>query len=337
MELLFLVILAMAPPTAFLLVIRHMDKLEPEPIGLVIKVLVMGGLAVVPAGIAEMLLLSIPVFKQGGIIGAGLQSFVVIAPIEEAVKLAVVMIVAWRNKNFNEENDGIVYVGTAAIGFAMLENVMYVLQNGLTVGIMRGITSIPLHVFTGVLMGYFVGMAKFAPDPKHLRSKILTGLLIAVAIHAAYDTFVLSETEAAVLIIPMIIALFVFGTIYLKKGKALSEKRWGTAPPLLDGEAAPATEAPPASAPSARPVPVAAAVADSTGSGLYKIVISRILFGFCAFLWFLLIIGIINSSEKIAEVIAGGIILTFIPVAIGVMLEVSHRNQKKRMRTAPAA
>jgi RsiW-degrading membrane proteinase PrsW (M82 family) len=319
MILLLLVIIAILPPIAYLLYIHHLDKIDPEPHGLILKSLLLGAAAIIPAGIVEKLLTEIPVFAMDGIPGAIIKSFVVIAPVEEAVKLAVVLLFIWKNPAFNEENDGIVYVGAASIGFAMLENVMYVLESGFFTGIMRAVTSVPLHTFTGVLMGYFVGIAKFAPAARLRNHNILKGFCIAYLIHAIYDSFVLSETAAALMVLPLVAALFVFGIIYLKKGKALSARRWGKVPPIEDAEHSVSIE--PKTSSIARP-------ATTSGTGRYKIVISRILFILCAAFWALLIIGVIvetsRSSSIILEALAGGIMFTIIPAAIGIVLEVSY-------------
>jgi RsiW-degrading membrane proteinase PrsW (M82 family) len=321
MNLLILVIIAILPPIAFLLYIHHRDKIDPEPHGLIVKTLLLGAMALIPAGILEKLLIDIPIFAMGGVLGAIIKSFVVIAPIEEAVKLSVVLLFIWKNPAFNEENDGIVYVGATSIGFAMLENVLYVVQSGFFTGIMRAVTSVPLHTFTGVLMGYFVGIAKFAPTVRSKNNNIMKGFLIAYTIHAVYDSFVISETEAALLVVPLVVALFIFGIIYLKKGEALSARRWGTKPPTEGaGSAVPGKPALP---------PVIAGQSNISGTGKYKIIISRILFALCAAFWALLIIGIIeatgDSSRVILEGLAGGIMLTIIPVTIGIVLEVSYR------------
>jgi protease PrsW len=324
MDVLILVIVAIMPPIAFLLYIHHLDKTDPEPHSLILKALLLGAAAVIPAGIAEKLLENIPVFAVGGILGAIIKSFVVIAPIEEALKLAVVMIFIWKNPEFNEENDGIVYVGAAAIGFAMLENVLYVVQSGFFTGIMRAVTSVPLHTFTGVLMGYFVGIAKFAPTPKERNNKIWKGFFLAWVIHAIYDSFVLSETAAALMIIPLVVALFVFGIIYLKKGEVLSARRWGTMSPI--GDRGPAVSAEPGNSPAG------AVLNTASGTGRYKIIISRILFVLCAGFWALLIIGIAEKANEglsgVLETIAGGIMLSIIPAVIAIVLEVSYHRHK---------
>ncbi len=327
MDLLILVGIAILPPVAFMLYIHHLDRIEPEPHGLIIKAMVLGAAAVIPAALVELLLSMIPVFAAGGIVGAAIKSFIVIAPIEETVKLGVVLLFIWKNVNFNEENDGIVYTGAAAIGFALLENIMYVLQSGFGTGIMRAVTSIPLHTFTGVLMGYFVGIAKFAPDAGKRNRTIRKGFIIAYLIHAVYDTLVLSATAAALLIIPLVIALFVFGGIYLKKGAAISQRRWnGTAP--AGDTPAPAPSATYAAAPAPR------------GSGTYKAVIARILFALCTGFWALLVIGMMegpgDAQAGIPELIAGGIILTVIPSVVAIILEVSYRRHRKAAAGTPA-
>ncbi len=317
MDLLLLVIIAVIPPLAFMLYIHHLDRIEEEPHGLILKALALGAAAVIPAALVELLLGMIPLFGAGGIAGAALKSFIVIAPVEEAVKLAVVLLFIWKNPNFNEENDGIVYTGAAAIGFALLENIMYVFQSGFGTGVLRAVTSIPLHTFTGVLMGYFVGIAKFAPSSGERYRAIWKGFLIAYLVHAVYDTFALSATAVALLILPLVVALFVFGLIYLRKGAAISARRWN--------KTAPAGTAPTNAAVTARPA--------APGRGVYKIVIARILFTLCAGFWALLVLGIIENSKEgfvdTAGLIAGGIMLTVIPVVIGVILEVSYRRYKK--------
>ena len=160
--------------------------------------------------------------------GAAAASFLEVAPVEEGVKIAVVLLVAWRRPAFNEENDGIVYMGAAAIGFSLLENIFYVLPGGFGTGIARALTSIPLHTFTGVLMGYFVGLAKFSPTFRARRLNIAAGFILVCLIHAVYDTLALSNSVGVgLLIIPLVIALIIFGVIYMKKGARLSEKRWG--------------------------------------------------------------------------------------------------------------
>ena len=76
------------------------------------------------------------------------------------------MIVIWRNKNFNEPFDGIVYACFIGLGFAGIENIMYVFGNdtvggALTTGVMRALLSVPGHFLFAVIMGYFLGPFPF--------------------------------------------------------------------------------------------------------------------------------------------------------------------------------
>lgn len=93
-----------------------------------------------------------------------------------------------RKKEFNEPFDGIIYSTFVSLGFATLENVVYVMQSGFSTGIARMFTAVPAHYAFGVIMGYYVGKAKF--DEKNRASYLLRGLLYAVLLHGLYDFFV---------------------------------------------------------------------------------------------------------------------------------------------------
>lgn len=328
MDVIILVILAVIPPIGFLLYIHRLDSIEPEPHSLIIKAMILGAAAVIPAAILEPILAyllrlsvelgMVPALAIEGLSGAAVTSFVVIAPIEEALKLGVVLLFIWKNPNFNEENDGIVYVGSSAIGFSLLENIIYVVQYGFGAGIMRSMTSIPLHTFTGVLMGFFVGMAKCAPEGRSRSARIAAGFIIAYIVHALYDTLALSGTAVGMLIVPLVIVLVIFGVIYLKKGVRLSSRRWNKT--NIDEPSREMEEA------------------GNTGSGRYKVIISRVIFLLCAIFWVVLAIGMIAASDRPAgtplEVITGGVILTIIPITIGLVLELSYHRHKKNAAEA---
>ncbi|HDP80533.1 MAG TPA: PrsW family intramembrane metalloprotease [Spirochaetes bacterium] len=353
-----LLLLAVIPPFAFLFYVMRMDSLEPEPWGYIMKVLLLGGLSCVPAGIAESLLGTIPIFGMGGIVGAFIKSFFLIAPVEELAKLMVVLLFVWKNKNFNEENDGVVYVGTAAIGFAMAENIMYVFQHGMTVGIARALTAIPLHTFSGVIMGYYTGKARFAGDKKKERTLLRKGFLYAYGIHGLYDTFALSGSILGLMILPLVVMLFVVGIRYLKKGRDSSLLRWGKTARADGGpEIAVVTtgfpwerqDAPTADTGEGKLKPAVEAhkkqpvddgrirtMAPAGRVGVYKIILSRLLLGGSLVFWVLLSIGYfdesLNTGLNLFEYLMGGTVLTIIPILLGVVLEISyHRNNRPEL------
>jgi RsiW-degrading membrane proteinase PrsW (M82 family) len=339
MDIILLLVLAVSPPVAFLCYIIYMDRAEPEPHNMIAKVLFIGAAAVIPAGLIEYILLKIPFFNTGGFEGAFLQSFIIISPVEELAKLLVVLLFVWNNKNFNEKNDGIVYVGTAAVGFALFENILYVMQHGFSTGFFRSITAIPLHTFTGILMGYFTGIAKFSENKSETRKNILKGFFIAYIVHAMYDTLALSGTSAGLLIIPIVIAIAVMGVSYLKKGREVSVQQW-SGREKENAENIPtddvAAEKPSESKISPVSVPAIEIEDGAKKTGKIKVVISRLIFTACGIFWAMMVIGIAygdGSSFKpddAGNIIAGTVVLTIIPVMIGVFLEISHRRDGMR-------
>jgi protease PrsW len=230
---LLLLFLALLPPVIFLLRLIRADANEPEPFDMILFAIGLGVISTFPASLVEWLLDFIPIFGMDGFLGAAVKSFVQVAPAEEGCKLAVILLFVWRNRNFNEENDGIVYVTASAIGFAMLENILYVFDGEALTGVMtsfaRSLTSIPLHTFCGVIMGYYVGRARFAAGRADANRLILTGFLIAWFIHGLYDTFAIANSSvngSATLLVPLVIALFLVGNGLIKKGRARSLERW---------------------------------------------------------------------------------------------------------------
>jgi RsiW-degrading membrane proteinase PrsW (M82 family) len=113
-------------------------------------------------------------------------AFLLAAIPEECCKLLVVRGYSLRQREFDEPMDGIVYGAVASLGFAALENVMYVFNGGLWVAGFRALTAVPAHAFFGVILGYFVGRARFEPELR--RSLTLTGLILAILFHGFYDT-----------------------------------------------------------------------------------------------------------------------------------------------------
>lgn len=322
-----------APALAFLLLILRMDRQEPEPLGLVLGVIGLGAASCILAALVELALGGVPLFHATGLLGAAASSFIRIAPVEELCKLGVVFLFVWQNVQFNEENDGIVYVGSSAIGFALFENILYVVQNGIGTGVLRAFSSIPLHVFTGIILGMYLGRAKFAPDSGARTRLILKGFALAWFFHGLYDTFALSGNALALLVLPLIGGVSSFGIIALRKGRAASLLRWsgtaGTARPGPTATSSPAGHAThPADASHPTPAPV------RSKAPVWMAVISRLLFAACACFWILLAVGLAfpestESPQGAGNAILGGILLTLIPGCLGVLLEIGYRKRKK--------
>lgn len=312
---LLLFILAITPGIVLLLLFMYMDRREPEPAAFVLKIMAFGALGCIPAIIVESVLSGAAIFKTAGFAGAILNSFLRIAWIEELCKLAVVLLFAWKSAHFNEENDGIVYTSAGAIGFAMLENIFYVLSQGFATGVARAVTAMPLHSFTGVIMGYYVGMARFSSDVRKAESLIMKGFLLAYLAHAVYDSFALSGTLLGILVIPFVIGLVLFGIRVLKKGRALSMERWKNEAADEEGPVRePGNAGPPASN--------------------WRIIVSRTLLTLSGLFWILAMWGAYNDavadkSLDLGNIVLGCVVITIIPVVTGIILERSHRRARR--------
>lgn len=186
-----LLVLALAPAFAIIVYIYIKDKYEREPIGFLLKNILLGG----SASVLITFLLGafgnwfLPVSNPMSIFQQFLKAFVVVALVEEFSKYVIVRYYAQRNNEFDEPFDGIVYAVMVAMGFAALENILYVFQYGLSNGILRAFTAVPAHATFAVLMGYFMGKAKFSKTVKQKIRLNLTGLLAATLFHGIYDFF----------------------------------------------------------------------------------------------------------------------------------------------------
>jgi RsiW-degrading membrane proteinase PrsW (M82 family) len=140
------------------------------------------------------------------------RAFVVAGLCEEFIKLCVVKKFAYNNVHFDEVMDGIVYTVVASLGFACMENILYVMGSDIQVAVLRAVTAVPMHSFCSGLMGYYIGKAKFAESKKQERVFLYKGLAIAVFLHGLYNFCIFISAiwgfAFSLLIFPIIIVAF---------------------------------------------------------------------------------------------------------------------------------
>lgn len=181
--------IALAPGIAICLFIFYKDIYNREPRLNLIVSFFLGCLSILPAVWFEQ---AFSYTVDGSIMGVAIFSYAVVGFSEEFSKFLGLRLYSYNKKSFDEPLDGIVYSVMVSMGFATLENVMYVLNyaqqgRGMEVGIQRMFLSVPAHASFGVVMGYFVGKAKFSPSNSFML--MLTGILIAIFFHGTYDFF----------------------------------------------------------------------------------------------------------------------------------------------------
>lgn len=198
----WLLLTAAIAPVAFMLHFVYVrDKYEREPLGRVAVVFFASFLTVIPAAITEGILLT---HQIGGLPGIAISCFLIIAVSEEYFKYLAVKWLALNHPSFNEVYDGILYAVAASLGFAVVENVMYVSISavessgeGLVVAGLRAVLSVPGHALWGVMMGYYIGLAKFEPDVQKKQALVRRGLLTAIFWHGLYDFFAFAAEQAS--------------------------------------------------------------------------------------------------------------------------------------------
>ena len=179
-----LITLAIAPGIAICLFIFHRDAYNKEPKRNLVTSFMLGVAIVLPVASIEIFL---DRFAGNTIGEVALSAFIGVALVEELGKFLVLRFYAYTRKSFDEPLDGIVYGVMIGMGFATLENILYVQKFGLATGLVRMLMSVPAHATFGVIMGYHVGKAKF--DQRNAFRLLVLGLMWAVMFHGLYDFF----------------------------------------------------------------------------------------------------------------------------------------------------
>ena len=194
------------------------DKYDKEPIGLLIKALVVGMLAVIPIiGVERLLVWIMP--ELGRVGGAAYNAFLVAGTTEEVFKFLALYLLIWKSPSFNEQFDGIVYAVFVSLGFAAVENVMYVMEGGYETAAIRAITAVPAHAIFGVTMGYYFGIAHRYSEIR--RSNLGKAIAVPILLHGIYDFILMVEVSwLLILFVPYVVFLYIGGA---KKLRILSE------------------------------------------------------------------------------------------------------------------
>jgi RsiW-degrading membrane proteinase PrsW (M82 family) len=221
-----------AVPAVFAMwLVDRLDAKRPEPASTRRLVTFFGMLAVIPAGLIEIYLTNTVGERIPPVVtyqGSSFHAFVIAAFVEEACKILVVYWVVWKRPEFDERMDGIVYASRAGLGFALVENVMYLLNEHslggqLELWIMRAVLSVPGHALWTGMIGYMAARRRF--DGKGLG--LIGGYLLAVAFHGAYDMCVFVQVPLkyeghdilAKLVMPALLGLTI-GAFFIVRGMA---------------------------------------------------------------------------------------------------------------------
>ncbi len=213
---------AVLPALYLLYKIYQADRVEKEPAGLLISLILFGVIATFFAVIAEMIgsvIVGI-LFWEGSILYNFFFYFFVVALSEEGFKYLLLKWRTWKEPNFNCRFDGVVYAVFVSLGFALWENIGYVGMYGLQVALLRAVTAIPGHACFGVFMGVWYGLAKkfdnYGNQEKSKRYRKLA-VLFPVLLHGSYDFIASADIALFTLLFIVFIAVMFWITMGMVK------------------------------------------------------------------------------------------------------------------------
>ena len=219
-----LMALAIIPGLLIIIYVYKKDKVEKEPLGLIIKIIFFGVLSCFAAAYLEMFESQfLPQYPQGSLEYAVTTSFCMAAFVEEIVKFLAMRIGSWKYQGFNYRFDGIVYGVSAAVGFAVYENINYVAMYGFQTAVVRAFTAIPLHAFCGVFMGVIYSYSKKAAILGNRGGTIgytLLALLVPMIIHGTYDTFAFLGERGTIPLLIFVVILYIAAITTIKRMSA---------------------------------------------------------------------------------------------------------------------
>ena len=220
-----LIAAAIVPAALLMIYVYRKDRLEREPTALLMSLLGFGALSTVLAVVAESAgSVALAYFVPGGdesTLYNVLMFFVVVALSEEGFKYLLLHWRTWRSPHFNCRFDGVVYAVFVALGFALLENVGYVLMYGFGAALMRAITAVPGHASFGVFMGAYYGLARRSANQGQTGLSAfwrLLALLIPTLLHGMYDYIAVNETAAfSTTFILFVLIVFITSFVLVKR------------------------------------------------------------------------------------------------------------------------
>ncbi|NGP43686.1 intramembrane metalloprotease PrsW [Bacillaceae bacterium SIJ1] len=205
-----------APGAALLCYFYLRDKYEAEPIHMVAKSFLVGFAIVFP-----IMFLQYAITHEAAIDSPLFEAFVQTSFLEEFFKWFVLYYTVYHHVEFDDYYDGIVYGVAVSLGFATFENILYIFANGIDTAFGRALLPVSSHALYGVIMGYYLGRAKFAITKKRY-AWLLLSFFVPFILHGIYDYIMLFfKKNWLVWIVPFMVFLWWLG---LKKVKSANQR-----------------------------------------------------------------------------------------------------------------
>lgn len=211
-----LLTVAIAPGLALFSYFYLRDQFSGEPSKLLFQSFVYGAVLTFPILFVQY------VFDAEGVFtNKFIQNVVFSSIIEEFFKWLVLLIAVYRHVDFEDPYDGILYGASVSLGFATIENILYILEFGLQTAFIRAFLPVSSHALFGVVMGYYFGKAKFSKSGTR-RRWIGWAIVSTVILHLAYNTSLYIYDNIVYGAIPFMLFLWWFGLRKAKQAHQLS-------------------------------------------------------------------------------------------------------------------
>jgi RsiW-degrading membrane proteinase PrsW (M82 family) len=210
-----LLIASITPVMIFMYLIYSKDKIR-EPWKLLAKCFFGGFLSIALALLIDAPLAPVANWISSPFLHSFYEAFIVAAGPEELSKFIILYWIVWNSPDFDQHYDGIIYAVFVSLGFALVENIMYVLEGGMGVALTRAVLSVPGHGFFAVLMGYYFSLAKFHVGDEKMKL-LLKSLGMPILFHGLYDfaLFYMEKEGLDTWILVFLMVLFTYVVIRL--------------------------------------------------------------------------------------------------------------------------
>lgn len=218
-----------ALPVVIILIAVYLKDKNKEPLSLLIMLFLGGFMSCVLVLLASDIMGTFLPFMNGTVatksfINIILYAFIGVALVEEVCKWIMVYIIGYRNSEYDELYDGIVYCIFVSLGFAFIENILYVINTtSIKTAILRAVTAVPSHAFDAVFMGYYLSLAKKGnlKKNKELEKKnLILSIIVPTLLHGIYDFCLMSGYQ--ILTIVFLVFVVYLYVISIRKIKLMS-------------------------------------------------------------------------------------------------------------------
>ncbi|MGM0845985.1 MAG: glutamic-type intramembrane protease PrsW [Bacillota bacterium] len=209
-----------APGLALLSYFYLKDEFEPEPVSFIIKTFMYGAILTFPLMFLQYVLQAEGVFASPWIhayFSAGL--------LEEFFKWFILFFIVFQHVEFNDPYDGIIYGASVSLGFATVENILYLVAHGVEFAIGRALLPVSAHALFGVVMGYYLGKAKFAGQNKKWK-RIFIAFLLPFLLHGTYDFILITGKNWIFFMIPFMLFLWWTGIRKIKSAHRMTTSHY---------------------------------------------------------------------------------------------------------------